>query len=234
MNTKRVLFVCAALIGTTGLAGAQPLPLRSQGTPATADFGITVQGHGSVHVRPDSLRFTAFLPSPGPKVTRSAYDAGVAAIVAALRKDGVADAGTSAGLNGVYLGANGGAQMIVGSLRTPTRERAMSIYTDAAAAAAPYPAVVANIQFTYGVDDCAPVEAKALALAIADARRRAEALAQASNVKLGGVINVTEVQMGDTCRLVPDNPATQGVTGDVSASLAVTTTVTFAIDRSAK
>jgi uncharacterized protein YggE len=242
MTTKRVLFVCAALLGTSGLAAAQPIPLHAPGTPATpAGYGITVSGRGTVHVRPDSLKFSAFVPGPQRNVSLPAFESGVAAIVAALRKDGIADAHTASPGNGMSIGGNGGAQMITGSLRAPTRMRAQSIYTDAAAAAAPFPVAVSNILINYAVDDCAPVEAKAAALAIDDARRRALAIATASNVRLGGVINVTELPNGENCTLRADTPPSYDLTppatdadNDVFASLTVTTTVTFAIDRPAK
>jgi hypothetical protein len=113
-----------------------------------------------------------------------------ASALAALRAAGVEDA--VLGPNGPRIGS--GTQMLVrGTIRGVTRAKLDRIGDAAVAYMAAHPgATVDNVMFSARLDDCAQSEQTARAAALADARRKADAIAALAGVSIDGVATVSE------------------------------------------
>jgi len=185
------------------LAGAAGAPARAQGPPGhDARRTITVAGEGEARGKPDIARATLGVDATAVKVGAALQDANVrmSALLAAVRRAGVADKdirttefsvyfeqdpaphpGDSARLSGRYHVRN--------AVEITIRELARaSDVLDAALAAGGNAA--SGLSFAIG--DPAPLRARAREDAVADARRRAEALARAAGVALGPVLSISE------------------------------------------
>ena len=160
-----------------------PLAASAQGAPAprgSGAVGISVQGVGSVRVPVKTVQLTAQV--------RGVVDETSA--LAALRAAGVDD--PVLGTNGPRIGS--GTQMLVrGTIHGVTRAKLDHIGEAAVAYMAAHPGTtVDNVMFSARLDDCAQPEQAARAAALADARRKADAIAAATGVSIDGVATVTE------------------------------------------
>jgi hypothetical protein len=200
---KRVAILVFALLPVGASAQALPVPVRT-GPPA----GITVVGHGSLRVPVQTLQFTAF--------TRGDVDD--AAVLAALRAAGVVD--PSIGPAGASVSSNAGT-VLRGTITAVTREKLDRIAHAAADFVHQHPGS--------SVDNSKPEQAARTA-ALADARRKAQAIAALSGLSIGGIDAISET---GGCPALPDGPpAGPGLPFDLATlttMIAVYDTVTYAI-----
>ena len=160
-----------------------PLVASAQGAPGprgSGAVGISVQGSGSVRIPVKTALITAQV--------RGVVDETSA--LAALRAAGVED--PVLGTNGPRIGSN--TQMFVrGTIRAVTRAKLDHIGEAAVAYMAAHPGTtVDNVMFSARLDDCAQPEQTARAAALADARRKADAIAALAGVSIDGIATVTE------------------------------------------
>jgi Protein of unknown function (DUF541) len=195
----------------------QSLPSRAfLGGPGGA-AGITVQGHGLVKFTVKTLAFVANARGPADE----------AGALAAMRAAGIDDA--AVGPVGSQLYASN-ATTLRGTIRDVSRAKLDRIAQAAAAYVRAHPGVsLDNVNFFPHADDCPAQEQAARAAAIADARRKAQALAALADVTIEGVLAVNENSVG--CP-IGDQPFGGAVSFDVTtltASIGMSESVTFAI-----
>ena len=165
--------------------------------------GITVVGRSTIRVRPDILRFTARFSLRPPSM--DALLSQVDQVSQAFVKAGI-DADTLSRDVGPIYGPSQGIELTINGSANPA---------PAAQLAATYQRVMAsvasvsglsfqNFNATFGVKDCTAAEEQARKAAVADAHRRALAVAQDEGVTLGAVQNVSETLLAPlTCSAVP-------------------------------
>jgi uncharacterized protein YggE len=188
------------------LVGTSALPRTSAAAPLTpaedkaCERTITVIGHGEVTAKPDALSTTLGVEAKAPTVAEAMRDATARmnAVIAALKGAGVAErdlrtthlsvgferqpeAGPEAGPRGSYRVTN----LVEVKIRDIN---VASAVLDAAVRAG------ANDVYgiSFAVDDPAIFEMRARKTAMADARMRAESLADWSGVRLGPVLSISE------------------------------------------
>ncbi|MGD0248714.1 MAG: SIMPL domain-containing protein [Candidatus Limnocylindrales bacterium] len=182
--------------------------LRSSSTPVTGSAAapehvVTVSGVGQVSVTPDvaDVLVGAAVQRPTVAAAQSAAADSMSAVVAAIKKDGVADKDivtVNLSLSPVYdYSSGGGAPRLVGyqfvnAVRVTVRAIASvaSVVDDAVAAGA---TTIGGI--TFRVDDPRTVQARARSLAMADARSKADALTSAAGVSIRGVATISEATL---------------------------------------
>ena len=216
----------AALLAAAALAGIGR-PEAARGDAASPDT-VTTNGHGVVTVVPDEATVTAGVQTRA--ATAAAALAANArlmdAVVAALRAAG----GTRLQTQQVALYPQTNEQ---GDVTGYLADDSMSARTKIAGAGALIDAAVgAGANTVSGpaldVSDRDALYRQALAKAVADARRKAEAIAQAGGFAVGAVSSVTEganeaqpVAFGALAKrdaATPIEPGTQDVAADVTVS----------------
>jgi uncharacterized protein YggE len=205
-------------------------PLGARAQTLVRPPGITVNGTGTVRRPADAVRYTIVLAIRNGSATSASVFASADALVAALKRNGSADAGIADPLNAMV-----NQQSVVtvrGTIRKPTVDTVRALIAAVTAALPPDGVPYVNL-----LDDCTEPERTAEAAALADARARAAGIAAAAHVTLGGVTAVTEA-FGQTsgCPTRPDatfpvstfNPG--GASADAfSVTLTIPLTVSFAI-----
>jgi uncharacterized protein YggE len=201
ITMARALAVTAAAALLIGII-VGPIVANNHATAAdastTPEHVISVSGSGQVSVSPDvaDVYVGVSVNKPTAKDARTAAAAQMAAVIAAIKKTGVADKDittTGVNLSPVY-DYNGGTARLTGyqfsnTVKAIVRDttRIADVVDDAVAAGA------TTIQgITFRLDNPKTVEAQARALAIADARAKADALAQAAGVSIKGVAMISE------------------------------------------
>lgn len=211
MMNKRLVVLAIVLL---------PLAAGAQGGPAPrlpGPGGITVQGTGSVRIPVKTVQLTAQV--------RGIVDEANA--LAALRAAGVED--PAIGPNGPRVGS--GTQVLVrGTVRGATHDKLDRIGGAATAYVALHPGIsIDNVVFSARVDNCAESEQTARAAALADARRKADAIAALAGVSVDGVATVNE---NGGCPTLPE-PGYGGQgqfdLGSMTTTIVVYEYVTFAI-----
>jgi uncharacterized protein YggE len=173
--------------------------------PATIENAITVIGTGSVTVAPDEADVYLAVSVRRETVTEARDEAAslMSAVLEAVRSQGVADTDiqtVTLSLSPVYdydddFDSRGGYAVIGYQVDNGVRvrvrdlDRIATLIDDAMGAGA---TGLDGISFV--VSDPSIAEAEARADAVADARRRAEALATAADVELGAVMAIGETQ----------------------------------------
>jgi uncharacterized protein len=187
--------LAACLMLAVPSARAQ-LPARE---PPLSPRTIRAVGDAHVFVRPDVAVLMAGVQATGPDVKKASAEvaAQTRAVLAALRKEGVADKDIQTIRHEVAVERpwdNGRPGPITGytvsdELRVAVRDvdRAGAVLDRVVAAGS-------NMLrgLTFEKDDPTPERARALALAIGSARAKAEAMAKAAGVQLGEVVAVSE------------------------------------------
>jgi len=184
------------------LAAAAPSfsPRPSLAADATKpDHTISVTGTGRVILAPDvaDLRLGVFVQRSTVRAARADAAKAMTAVIAALKKVGIADADirTSAiTLQAQYNYSNGNSPRLIGyqfSNSVAATVRKLDVLGDAiddalAAGATSLDGV------TFRVDDETKAEAQARAAAMADAKAKAQAVASAAGVPIQGVSSITE------------------------------------------
>jgi len=204
LTLGRIVAVTAALSLLVGIiAGPIIANNHAQGadTSGTPEHTIAVSGLGDVSVAPDvaDVVLGVSVTKPTVKDARAAAASSMDAVLAAVKKDGVADkdlATVDLSLSPVYDYSSGSSvPRLVGyqfsnTIKVTVRDLAnvAAVVDDAVAAGA---TTVQGISFR--LDDPKAVEAQARQLAMTDARTKADALAQAADVQIKGVASIAEV-----------------------------------------
>lgn len=173
------------------------------GSAAAPEHVITVSGVGQVSVTPDvaDVLIGVVVQRPTVAQAQSAAADSMGAVVAAIKKNGVADKDivtTNLSLSPVYdYSSGGGAPRLVGhqfvnTVRVTVRAigSVASVVDDAVAAGA---TTIGGIAFR--LDDPKTVQAQARSLAMADARSKADALTSAAGVSVKGVAMISEATL---------------------------------------
>jgi uncharacterized protein YggE len=203
LQVGRILVVTAAaslLIGIIAgpiLAGNHASAADTSGTP---EHTLTVSGTGQVSVAPDiaDVMLGMSVQKPTVKEARATAATSMTAVIAAVKKTGVADKDivtTNLSLTPVYdYSANGSAPRLVGyqfsnTVKVTVRDlnKLAAVVDDAVSAGA---TTVQGISFR--LDNAKPVEAQARQIAMTDARAKADALAKSAGVSIKGVASISE------------------------------------------
>jgi uncharacterized protein len=235
MKLASIALLAAGALAAAAFSGVfQPSAAKSETAADNSSGGITVAATGTVSVAPDRAGFTLGTLSQGSTAAGAlnASSQGVARIVDALRKAGVAkaDIQTSEVSLSPRMDENGNA--VAGY--TATNSVTVTIRKIADAGDVVDAAVGAGANQVYGpnllASDQDAAYRKALAAAVAEARTKAEALARASGVSLGRVTAVTEsgespqpvfaaTRLSDSAMKI--EPGTQEIEATVSVTFAV-------------
>ncbi len=219
MSLPRSVFARSVLVAAIGLAALAlvalnlsawqsvarattttvPVTTNSSGAPTT---GITVQGVGRITLTPDLATLSVGIQSQAPTAVaaQSQASATMTKIIAAVKKAGVAEKDMTSqwvSLQPQYAYSSGGTTppRVTGyqanqNLSVKVRDiKTSGAVIDAAVSAGA--TQVGGISFS--VSDPTAATAQARDAAMADAKKRATALAQAAGVSLGSVIFITEV-----------------------------------------
>lgn len=185
MRISHALFVALAVI----------LPLPAQ----AADKLVTVTGHATIAVAPDSVAIQIGVTSRA-RTAREASEANakqMTAVMSAIKGDGIAERDmqtTQLSLQPQYDASKDGAARLLGfqagnQLTVTIRDISrLPVVLDHATAAGANE--VSGIEFE--VSGASKLLDKVRAEAIADARRKAELYAQAAGAKLGNVVAISE------------------------------------------
>jgi uncharacterized protein YggE len=206
MTNKKLLIVTSiimvlgiALVACTGALPAQTAAPGQQQS-ATTGGGITVVGQGTAYGEPDTATVIVGVDTFAPTVTEATTQnqATIDNIMAALEAQGIAKEDiqtTNYSLFAEQIYGDKGPEGIAGyrvSNQVNVKIRDISKVGDILGAA-----TEAGANAVYGVNfsvaDPAALEAEARALAIADAQKRAESLAELGNVTLGEIRLISEV-----------------------------------------
>jgi uncharacterized protein YggE len=217
-------------------------PQRTCGQAAGAgrDFTLTVSGSGEVKARPDAAYVTVGVINQG-KRAQEASQANAAAtekVMAALKQQGIAEKDlqtSNYGVQPIYENRPGREPLITGyQVSNQVRAIVRDLSKVGSVIDAALDAGANNIQGVYfGLENHAEAQAGALTEAVRDARRKAETLAKAADVKLAGI---RQIQEGGFVRPVPlmaETPmmgraaATPIAPGELTVSASVT--IVFAI-----
>jgi uncharacterized protein YggE len=219
----------ALVVALALLLAAGPVRALAQ----TAPFpGITVQGRAAVRRPADIARFSI---SVGDRQNPSGGLGGADALVAALKKAGVADAAVANPAGNIITAQS--FALVVGSLRKPTPSSVRALVAAVQSELPPNAVTIQNVNFALGLDDCSDVEAIATQAALDDARGRAQLVANAAHVQLGAPLNVSEFGgPNGNCPTKPDRaPFAQvpydafGGTGSLDVLVQIAVNVTFGI-----
>ena len=180
MKTRLAVLALALL----PLAASAQVPMRipQSGSGAAPSGGITVAGHGSARFAVKTLTFIAYVRGPADE----------AGALAAMRSAGIDDA--VVGPPGAQISmSSSGPTILRGTIRDVTVAKLERIGQAAANYVRAHPgAAVDNVNFSPRYDDCAGHEQTARAAAVADARRKAQAVAELAGVTIEGVAAVNE------------------------------------------
>jgi uncharacterized protein YggE len=230
MRLRTVLLVGAVLLVASAIAGvAQPRLGHSADTPART---ISVSGHGTVTTVPDRASFDFTAETRAPTAAAAIARAGDAsgAIAEALKDAGVAAADLQTSQISLSPQMTDDGTTIVGYAASTTLTAKTTI---ARAGAVVDAAVKAGANGVSGPNlsrsDEASLYDKALAGAVADAKRKAGALAAAAGLQLGGVQSLAESGAQAPIPLAAKadfsaaiEPGTQTVAADVTVTYAAT------------
>lgn len=196
----------AAAVGALvlgGFVGVGRVAAQDQASPVPNLMGpstVTVSGHGSVNVVPDTARITigvdVTLPTLEEAQTESTAQAN--AIIGAIRENGVAEEDVQTSNFSVFVvrnyDQNGAPSEIIGyQITNQVNVTVRDIGTVGDILADVIGAGANNIWgISFFVDDETVPASEARVLAVEDARRKAEELAAASGMALGRVLAINE------------------------------------------
>jgi uncharacterized protein YggE len=164
----------------------QALPQVVRRPDAGTATGITVNGSGRVTIPVTTVRFVA--------IVRGTPDE--AGALAAMRAAGIDDAAIGPPGNQFFFGgppSDNARTQLRGTVRNVTQAKLIAIGRAAEAYVRAHPgSAVENVQFFGRLDDCAAAEQRARSAAVADARRRADAIASALQLAVDRPVDVSE------------------------------------------
>jgi uncharacterized protein YggE len=227
------------IIATVAAAGLAAVALAGVGLPTAAhgDAGIsrtiTVNGTGTVKVTPDRAGFSFGVDSRADTARSASAENAQAMqrLIAALKEAGIADDNIQTDQVSVWPSTDADGKVTgytaTGSVSVETSvQRAGAIVDVASGAGATN---VSGPNLTVGDTDA--YEAQALHRALADAKRKASAVADAAGGSVGAVVKVVEGGGGEPFPMAFDSARAQAKTpvepGTVDTTAALT--VTFAL-----
>ncbi len=223
--TGAVALIAGILIGP--IVAGKPVPALGADTQ-TPEHTIAVSGSGSVSLTPDVADITigVSVDKPTAKEARQSAATTMSAVLAAVKKDGVADKDIvtiDVGLQPVYEYSGSSvprlvAQRFSNTVRITVRDldKLPAVVDDSVSAGA---TVVSGIAFR--VNDPKGPQSQARLAAMQDARAKADALAQAAGVSIKGVASVSETSYTPS---VPVAYADKAAAGAVSTPIQTGTT----------
>lgn len=204
LTLGRIVAVTAAFSLLVGIIAGPIIanhPTSAADTSGTPEHTLTVSGSGDVSVAPDvaDVILGISVTKSTVKDARATAASSMEAVLAAVKKDGVADKDivtVNLSLSPVYDYSSGSSvPRLVGyqfsnTIKVTVRDltKLAVVVDDSVAAGA---TTVQGISFR--LDNPKPVEAQARQLAMTDARTKADALAQAASVQIKGVASIAEV-----------------------------------------
>ena len=184
-------------------------------TSSAADNTVTASGAGTAQAVPDTAEMSFGVTTISPNAKSALDDAsrGAEQIASAVKKQGVADEDIQTQNVSLYPQTidQDGKQVITGyraSLSVRVKVRDISKLGDVISAANAAGANDINGP-TFTIDDPAPIRAKAIDEAVADARKSAEAMAKAAGKSVGAVLSMSSSDVGS----IPGLPAASGMAG---------------------
>lgn len=230
---KLIIIAAVAAVGLAAVA------LAGVGIPTAAhgDAGITrtitVNGNGTVKVRPDRAGFSFGIDSRAATARGASADNAQAMqkLIAALKDAGIADANIQTDQVSVWPSTDGDGKVTgytaTGSVSVETSVNGAGAIVDVASGAGA--TNVSGPNLTVGDTDA--YEAEALHRALADAKRKAAAIADAAGGSVGQVVKVVEGGAAEPMPMAFDATAKRAETpvepGTVDTTAALT--VTFAL-----
>jgi uncharacterized protein YggE len=196
MKVLRLVLAGAAIATVVAFAGVG-LPSGASGdTPATPDRSITVSGQGSVEAVPNQTAFTFGVTTRGKAAAQAlqANSVDMAKVIAALKGAGVKAADLRTSYVSLSPVTSEDGQTITGY----SASNSVSATIDGIARAGEIVdvAVAAGANTVDGpalsIDDQDALYRSALKAAVADARKKADTLAEASGLQVGAVRSVIE------------------------------------------
>jgi uncharacterized protein len=234
MRVVRFAAVAGAVAAVVAFAGVLQ-PVNAIGQAADPEPGsLTVVGSGSAEVTPDraSFAFGTVSQAGTAAAALNASSEAVARVVAALRREGIAQADIQTADVSLSPRWNESGEEIIGYTATNTvtaivrRLGQAGAVVDAAVAAGANQMSGPNLLTT----DQAAAYRDALRAAVADARAKAQALANASGVTTGRITAVAEAGTGpaplpaqdaERTAIAPIEPGTQKIEATVSVTFAL-------------
>ena len=220
MMTKRFAILALVLLPLAASAQAPVrMPVVGAGAGTTGVAGIAVSANGSARFAVKNVSFIAYVRGPADE----------AGALAAMRAAGIDDPVIGpVGSNVSFSGP--GVTSVRGTVRDVTPAKLQRIGEAAAAYMRAHPgSAVDNVNFFPRLDDCAAHEETARKAALAEARRKAQAIAELTGVTIEGVFSVAE---SGGCPVSSDGAFTGSGPFDVStltSTIAVYENVTFSI-----
>lgn len=216
---KRFAILALALLPLAASAQAPPTRMPPAGSSAAATAGIAVAGTGTARFTVKTVSFVAFVRGPADE----------AGALAAMRAAGIED--PVIGPVGGNVSFNGpGVTSVRGTIRDVTAAKLERIAQAAASYMRAHPgSTVDNVNFIPRLDDCIAHEETARKAALAEARRKAQAIAELAGVTIEGVLSVAE---NGGCPGPSDSPFINGGPFDISTlstTISVYENVTFSI-----
>lgn len=197
MRIPRPVLIAAAALAVLTLAGCAPAPTAGPGG-ALPDT-VTVQGSGTALAAPDKaeIGFSTFSKNADPKAAMAKAGADAAAILAALKKAGVAKEDlqtTGVMLQPEYAYRENEPPRVTGYRADVTVKATVRDITKIAdVITAGTTAGAKSVSGpSFALDDDNPTKFEAVKKAVADAKARAEAMAGAGGRKVGEVVSMTD------------------------------------------
>jgi hypothetical protein len=188
----------APLVFLAAVCGSETT--RIENTPQDQTRGITVSGEGKVTGKPDLALISLGVSTLRPTVAeaRDAAATALEGMLSSMRANGVEDDDIQTSQLSIYpeYDYSGNTQRIVGfrvgnTVTVKVRDiDTTSAVVDAAIGAGGDETTIQSIAFT--IDNPESLREQARAAAIEDAKKKAETLANASGVKVGEPINISE------------------------------------------
>ncbi len=201
-STKRIGTVAALAVTGFVIAACNGVgrPEAAQGGAATgsdgAALGITVTGLGSVKAAPDQATFSFGVETQGATANEAlaANNEAVQKVIDAVKGEGIPDEDIQTQSVSVTPRYSSDGQVIIGYSAINTINAIVRDLDQVGAVVDAATAAGANQVYgpTLDIADKTAIYEQALGEAFDDARSKAEAVAEAAGVTLGGVVNVVE------------------------------------------
>jgi uncharacterized protein YggE len=235
--------VGALAVAVVALTDGGPSPATGSGAPSGSDAAtrsqqedpksdltplrtITVQGHGSVKATPDTVVVSIGVQTQAAHANDAlkAANTKMQVLLDTLKASGVAaDDITTTGVS-LYPQYDNNGRQITGYQASNTVNaeihdvaKAGKVIDDVAGLVGDE-FTVSNVSFT--IDDPSTYEDQARAAAIADAKSRAEVYAAAAGVKVGEIVQISEVQVQTPLPYAVERAAADSAAGGASVPLA--------------
>ena len=237
-----VIVIAALSVGGFALASANAPRSAQAAVSAAGERSITVVGIGKVTGQPDIARVTVGIETQAPSLQTAVDDnkAKMTVLLETLKKLGLADKDIRTSNYSVYTeratAPTPGTEISTDQMiYHVTNQVDVTVRDVNQIGAVLDKAVAAGANNIYGVNfsvaDTAKLEAEAREKAVADAKARAEELAQLNGVQLGEVLTISEVVGGSAYPMYRDAVGMGGGTpvqpGELEMSLSIQ--ITYAV-----